>query len=58
MYNKCQLVNKGSSAQSKLFPEEKSAQALMMVFSLQVQSLSAQQLCRHLRQLLQPDDQL
>ena len=47
-----------SSTQNKLFPKEKSPQALMMVFFLQVQSLSAQQLCRHLRQLLQPDDRL
>ena len=30
----------------------------MMIFSLKVQSLSAQQLRRHLWQLLQPDDRL
>ena len=46
------------SEQKKLFPREKSLQALMMLFVLQVQSISAQQLCRHLWQLLQPDDRL
>ena len=45
---------------NKWLPKEKVTQALMMVFIifLQVQSLSAQQLCWHLWQLLQPDDRL